>query len=327
MRVNMPRNVNDRDLIYENPSVDLPIAEPTTMSYHLQRIKLSSICRDIVDVMTLLDPTTMEYREIVALDGKFEAFFEELPSFFKTDEKSRLETKHIMREYPQMRVQRYALGMVARARRCKLHQPFLIRRSTESPYGHSREICLRSAQAVFRLHRLMENEYNDDSDLAISVKLTGIIYHIFMATIVLVMDLCFNKTKDNDAARKAEVVEACTILEQASRQSHVAKEYLESLMDVLRKHKVLLHNLPHEPAENASGRMFAADADRQKEMNGNAGPDTQHSHTLWPPQDAAPEARSDFDQIWNDYVEYGPNMDMPQWDSLYSDLDSRVELY
>lgn len=29
---------------------------------------------------------------------------------------------------------------------------------------------------------------------------------------------------------------------------------------------------------------------------------------------------ADFDDIWNDYVELGPNLDMPHWDSLFSDL-------
>jgi hypothetical protein len=36
------------------------------------------------------------------------------------------------------------------------------------------------------------------------------------------------------------------------------------------------------------------------------------------------ETESDFEEIWQNYVDYGPNFDMPDWDHLFSDLDSNI---
>jgi hypothetical protein len=35
---------------------------------------------------------------------------------------------------------------------------------------------------------------------------------------------------------------------------------------------------------------------------------------------------SDFDSIWQEYLELGPHMDVPGWDSLFTDLDSTFSL-
>jgi hypothetical protein len=92
-------------------------------------------------------------------------------------------------------------------------------------------------------------------------KLTGnMTYYTFMATIVLVMDLCFNKkspsdnsngdsvNNDDDETRvtKAEVMEACRSLHQDQSASGLGTAYLASLMDVLRKYKVKLRSPGNE---------------------------------------------------------------------------------
>ncbi|KAJ9631306.1 hypothetical protein H2204_008248 [Knufia peltigerae] len=317
-RVNMPLNINDSDLMYRRPLVERPSSEPTTMSYYIQRIKLADICRCVVDVMPMFNVslTSLDYQQIIELDGKFEAFLDDLPIFFKIDDKSRRETEGIMRDNPNINIQRYALGMIARTRRCKLHQPFLIRRSVESHYTYSREISLSSARCVIHLKRLVEKEF--DSVLLANVKMTGVVYHVFMATIVLVMDLCFNKNEGDDDKRKAEVREACAILEEAAGQSSLAREFLNSLMDILRKHKVHLHHLPPEAASKTEIKQPDA-----QNAPGLAAPDVELLQNFFPAQDTGRNYLSDFDAIWTDYVELGPNMDMPEWDNLFADLDSR----
>jgi hypothetical protein len=340
--VNRPRNIDDKDLERGGPLLDRPLSEPTMMSYYIQRIKFAEICRSVVDLMPLasLDLSTVDYNEVIALDRRFEAFLEELPPFLRTDEKSRLESEHILRRYPQMRVQSYALGMVVRTRRCKLHQPFLIRRPVGGPrYDYSREMSLLSARTVIRLKRQQEQEW--DTALAANVKLIGTVYHVFMATIVLVMDLCFNKADGDDTARKAEVAEACQVMEEAARQSPVAREFFDSLTNVLRKHKVRLCNF--DSTTTAPAPAPASDkVDGPKELDVAAvafGPrdmanpyvatdpsDVQQSHaTAWPLQGNFQNGLANFDDLWKEYVAFGPNMDMPEWDNLFSDLDSRFE--
>lgn len=323
MRVNWPRNVDDVDLVHEDPPVDLPLSEPTTMSYYIQRIKLAHICREVVDAMPLssLDLSTIDYQQVIALDAKFEAFFDGVPDFFKTDESHRIASQSVMRRYPHMRVQRYALGMISHTRRCKLHQPFLIRRSLDGRYDYSREISLKSARNVILMKRLVDKEYG--SVLAANLKLTGIVYHIFMAIIVLVMDLCFNKSHGDDNVRKAEVMDAFKILEEAKSQSRMAKEFLDSLMDILRKYKVRLHHPPESLAENASHPCLGPSETQAYQDLGGANGETGMPYSLWPPRDNPQHYLSDFDEIWTEYVELGPNMNMPEWDNLFSDLDSR----
>lgn len=296
------------------------------MSYYIQRIKLADICRSVVDVMPLagLSSSTVDYQDVIALDRKFEAFFDNLPTFLKTDENSRLESEAIMRTHPHMRTQRYTIGTVGLIRRCKLHQPFLIRRSAEGHYTYSRNVSLRCARAVIGLKKIMDEEH--DNPLYTTVKPGVVAYHIFMATIVLVMDLCFNRNEGDDAARKAEVRDACRALEdcisQSTSQSHAACEFLNSLTDTLRKHKVKLHNLPDDAIEKApvagSTAAFPPHAGMSiaKEVS-------DQTRNVWL-QDNTQNVLSDFDSIWKEYIEYGPNMDMPDWDGLFNDLDSRL---
>ncbi|EXJ85808.1 hypothetical protein A1O1_06177 [Capronia coronata CBS 617.96] len=320
MCVNLPRNVNDTDLYHDNPSIDLPLSEPTIMSYYIQRIKVADICRSVVDVMPLSSPSIskIDYQDVIALDRKFEAFFEDLPWFFKMDDKSRAESDAIMRKYPHMRLQRYTLGTVALIQRCKLHQPFLIRRSAEGYYNYSRDVSLQCARAVISLKGVLDAEVG--TMVHAPIQPGSIAYHIFMATIVLVMDICFNRNEGDDAARKAEVTAACKALEDCISRSRAACDFLSSVTETLRKYKVKLHHPPggmvQEAIVPASMEMFHPSQDvlpisKQQPDNASSMDNTQHVF-------------ADFDKIWKEYVEYGPNMDMPDWDSLFNDLDSRL---
>ncbi|KIW69703.1 hypothetical protein PV04_05565 [Phialophora macrospora] len=335
MHVNLPCNIDDDDLVHGNPPVGKPLSEPTIMSYYIQRIKLANICREVIDMMPLtsFELGTVNYQDVINLDRKFVAFFHDLPGFFKVDERHIRESEPIMRQRPHMQLQRYALGMIAETRRCKLHQPFLIRGSVEHHYAYSRQVSLESARSVIRMKELLHIEGGGDF-VAVSARHSGIMYHIFMATIVLVMDLCFNKVAqgDDDAARKAEVVAACKMLEDAKSESAMASDFLDSLMDVLRKYKVRLHN-PRPPVASAEAAavpeenrrpLISSTVDSQQSP---PMPDTQpqllYDSSAVPVQDASQHHRSDFDAIWQEYVELGPNMGFPGWDSLFSDLDSR----
>ena len=320
----MLRNVNDMDL-NQVPLVDLPQSQPTIMSYYIQRVKLGSLCRSVVDMMPLssIDFPTLDYQEVIQLDSKFQAFFDDLPMFLRTDENSRRQTEHIVQQYPHISTQRFMLNMVARTRRCKVHQPFLIRRSVESHYAYSRDISLESARGVIRLMRLFQREADNGFSSNVKlVRMTCVVHHVFMATIVLVMDLCFNKSED-DSERKAEVMEAYKIMEETGSQSPLARGFIESLMGVLRKHKVRLHNLPGDGLTTPSAQHTMAQAGPPNILDTMTVPELQPVPSSYLLQDNAESYSSGFDEIWKDYVELGPNMDMPGWDSLFSDLDSR----
>jgi hypothetical protein len=327
------------------------------MSYYIQRIKISDICRAVVDVLPLsrTEVNAVDYQDIIALDERFEIFFQELPPFFKVDPVSLRESAHLMLQRPYLQIQRFALLMIAQTRRCKLHQAFLIRHSVERHYDYSREISLKSAQAVIRMRALFQCEV-EGTYIAATVNHTGVVYHIFIATVVLVMDLCFNKGVDteSEAERKSEVAAAIKMLEEAKQQSAVVKHSLEALTDVLHKHKVKLHAGDVPQAD--SRRIIQPATCNPTHMQQTASPQTltpmsqydnvrqevdQHYHTLdryqaqtssqhcnptnnQPYQPLPQYQLSDFDAIFQEYVDFGPNMDIPGWDNLFSDLDTTV---
>lgn len=318
MLVKRPRNVNDNDL-RQNPLLDPPISSPTVMSYYLQRINLADLCRRVADTIPLLNVeiSTIDYQDIIALDKRFEAFLEELPTFLKTDEQSRTRSEEVMLKYPQMRAQRYALGMIALTRRCKLHQPYLIRGSINKEYHYSREVSLKSARSVIKLKRSVELE--PGSVFASDVKLTGICHHIFMATIVLVTDMCFNRGHGDDEERQSEVIEALKILEEAKGRSRMVGKFVESLEDVLRRHKVHLLNRPRIGDDlgcsNTQTNQSHADLQTTESMGVN-------TSNPWETLEDPMSYPSEFDSVWRDYVQLGPVLQMPEWDSLFSDLDN-----
>jgi hypothetical protein len=232
MRVNVPLHCEDADLEQGNEPVERPWSEPTITSYYIHRIRLAQLSRTIADTMPLTnyELNMVDYDDVIALDRKFEAYFESLPPFFKLVKQHIGESEPVMHQRPYLAVQRYALNMIALTRRCKLHQPFLIRHSAHHRYDYSRQVSLQSARLVIQMRDLLSID-ECGPFVAISGRHTGVVYHIFMATIVLVMDLCFNKAVDGeeDVARKREVATACKMLADSKSRSVMASKYSYSI--------------------------------------------------------------------------------------------------
>lgn len=262
MQVNFPRNIRDADLL--DPTVpadfDEPLCVPTSTSYLIQRIKLGMICRKIVDVLPLSPstPDMVPYEQFTALDRDFEKFLEELPPFYQVEDdhhsanarhsETKTTTQSATAQQPSdyvsamtsgggaepihIATQRFMVRMTSHTRRCKLHQPFLVRGFTDPKYHYSRDVCLESARVVLRIQQDL-----DESGLITTglLGLSGINHHLFFATIALVMDLCFNRVpgegaevEEKEKERRAEVKRAMAILEVAQERALVAK-FLESL--------------------------------------------------------------------------------------------------
>src|ERR1700722_8445016 len=83
MVVNKPRNANDEDLVDGMTNVELPLSQPTSMSYFLQRIRLAELCREFTDrvPLSISGPETIAYSQVMEVDAKFDKFVEEIPAF------------------------------------------------------------------------------------------------------------------------------------------------------------------------------------------------------------------------------------------------------
>ena len=257
MVVNLIQNIDDEDLASTDHIKDRPLSEPTTMSYYIQRIRLAELCREAVDLIPMSHHAslTVNYRAVIALDKRFEAFLEELPLFLRNDEESIRKSEQLIAMRPHMRTQRQALSMLTNIKRCKLHHPFLIRGILHESYSYSRNAALKSARAVLEDSRQVEANSRSIHPCDSHAFRANIVYYTFMATIILVMDLCFSRKSsvvgdnihggtDNDdeetLVTKAEVMAACRSLRQDHSTTGVGGMYLASLMDALRRFKVKL---------------------------------------------------------------------------------------
>ena len=247
MSVNKPRNANDEDLEDGIPSVELPLSHPTSMSYCLHRIRLGELCREFTDRFPLStsNPGKMSRSQVTEMDVAFEDFIEGVPAFFKLDSAGLDQIpKTDPRRTPGITVQRYILNSLMYAHRCKLHLHYLGREPEDPMRIRSREKCLSSARIIIRTERILEKE--DIPFVLTRFKFSGVLFCIFMAVIVLLLDVCLDEGAQHDEARKAEVADAFSILEEARKQSPIAVKLIESLMSVVRKHKVSL------PTSNSS---------------------------------------------------------------------------
>jgi hypothetical protein len=327
MKVRYPRNINDDDISCIDLDFDRPLAEPTSMSYFLQRIRLADICRSVVDSMpiTLSDLEQIEYEDVISLDGKFEKFLLELPIFLRLDEESRQRSQEIDQKFPQIEIQRYLLGLAVHNRRCKLHRPFLIQCSHEPRYNYSRKVSLQSARAIFQVRRFLERGHS--SFASTHLRLCAVIHYVFMATVVLVMDLCFNKMESQEEQRKEEVINACKMLEEAKGQSAIAGKLLESLMDILRKHKIRLRNPDVVREPNGRGSATAPAAEYASHFGPAPSHEPMESDSTWmttQEKQLLNTNESGFGEIWQDYAELGSSSHVVDWDHLFSDLDSYI---
>ncbi|OGM48076.1 hypothetical protein ABOM_002894 [Aspergillus bombycis] len=236
MIVKKPRNINDVDLLDAGLHLDLPISQPTEMSYFLQRLRLAEISRSIVDHTPMAVTSAggaSYYAHVTAMDFELDQMIHDIPSFFHLDTyecSADSTTRGIF-------IQAYLLNSVIHTQRCKLHLTYLTSGPNNNPaYTSSRETCLKSARQLIRAEAQLERAQH--SFVQIRLRLSAILYGVFMASIVLLMDACVNGTGSlQDEIRYGEVAEALRILEDARSHSLAAANLLESLTQVLAKHR------------------------------------------------------------------------------------------
>ena len=314
-----PRNINDDEILNLPPDFSHPLSVPTDASYLIQRIRLAAICRHVVDAMPLspATPDAIPYSQLLELDQMFQSMIDELPFFFKNDAASRQKARAIHRSNSHIAIQRYMITMTLNTRRCKLHQPFLIRGFTNPMYRHSRDICLESARIVLQIKKELAGERLFGAGL---LNLSGINHHIFFAAIALVMDLCYNQNPTDPASpaesaeeRRKEVWEALSMLKAAkdSNLSAVAGRFLGSLTEVLKKHRVRLDDF-EEPNQkrstNGLPHPIVSNSDQIMQMTGVL--------DGWQEQPLP-----DFDELWQGCIEQGQNFEVTDWEQLFSDLE------
>lgn len=234
MRCDFPSNVNDAD-IRVSGDYNQPLSVGTDMTYSNCRFQLSIICREIIDATQNLgcEIHDLPYETVLSFDKKLNAVINDIPLAFRMDAKSRAQYKDLDAKYPFLAVQRTAGHFGIQTRFTRLHRPYLARGAHDPRYSYSRMICLRSARSVIELGTEFTNWGKRQNFQP--VRMWTVTHHIFVATIILVMDFCLNKDDPRSEERKAEIMDAFKMLENCQKTSTMAKRGLQQLRDILRR--------------------------------------------------------------------------------------------
>ncbi|KAF2658465.1 hypothetical protein K491DRAFT_676493 [Lophiostoma macrostomum CBS 122681] len=244
MMTNEPLNLDDEDLVDGMPLVGRPLSQPTSMSYSLYRIKLATISRHIVDRTPILAVYggAPSYDVVMDIDTELKQLLDETPPYFN------MSTPEIVKTYLLSRSKAASISMqalffnsIVHGSRCKLHLPFFSRGFKDPEYAASRDICIESARRIIQSEKGVGKTYFcslTPRGLPV-LNPMGLIKSVFMACIVLLMDLCQSQTGPEQYRRRKqwpELLDAFRLLRNARSESDLAAEFLDSMEQVLHRH-------------------------------------------------------------------------------------------
>ncbi len=197
-----PRNLDDVDL--SCGMSERPISELTDMSYTLQRILAggSIAGRSRIGIRSRSPKRTRRATSVLTLDAELSSFMDEMPSFYLMSE----ETLPASAQPPHIVAQAYMLHALANTQRCRLHLPYLTRARADATYLYSRRVCLQTAQRIIKIDKHFEASGTPSPQLGSSRR--PFCMRCFVATIVLLTDLCMNKYTSEKEHRQTELVGA-----------------------------------------------------------------------------------------------------------------------
>lgn len=264
MAVDLPTNVNDRDISSSRNYAQLLESTHTDMTYHILRIKTSIIFREIVDAAADCGCVQDElpYDLILTFDRKLNEILKEAPpQCIQIYTKSQLQNNS-----PDLRLRRLIGNALNH-----LHRPYLARGARDPKYSYSRMVCLRSARTVIELDKqiAIPNEQFHHR------RMWTIIHPLFSSVLVLVMDYCLNREEPRAEERKTEIIEGFRLLEACQEESLLAKRGLQQMRQLL-------------------GRSSSARKPNCDSMNRNAGQEKDQSLPVRPQDFIDPESFSNI---------------------------------
>jgi hypothetical protein len=209
MDVQYPSNVDDTD-ISSNRYYGQPLkGPPTEMTYTIARIRLCTIIRELADAANKagVEVDELEYGQILIFDKKLNDLYDEFVCYFQHDNASDKERQVMYKERPYLEWQRDFFAFGLRTRLARLHRPFLARGYKDPRYSYSRMVCLQSAREVIDMKSVMRQ--------LPCGRLWIVVYHVFLATITLVMDYCSHRDDPRAAERRQEILCCYKFLEES----------------------------------------------------------------------------------------------------------------
>ena len=334
MAVKKPLNLNDEDLLDGMSQDQKPLSWPTMMSFSLQRIRIAEIMRSLMDRNPLIMSHTggLSHDAVMDIDTEMQLFINDIPPFFSM-RTAELETTYQLSPFRAIGIahQGFCLHSLTWSQRCKLHFPYFSRGFVDPAYAASRDVCLHSARQVIKTETLLSSS---GLFTATRYKFLGLVASIFMASVVvLLMDINHNKSSTQRDRLSGEILDVIRILEQARHESKTAAKFLESLMGVVRKHKVC------KPVAQVGTGLMYSDGTEVCDTT-----DTPPAVGLLPPitptsilgsnevdrmdlVHEGPEIEEDLSAYFNELAqsfEQGVDVGSFDWDSMLSGLESSI---
>ncbi|UPL02677.1 hypothetical protein LCI18_013611 [Fusarium solani-melongenae] len=237
MAVHEPQNIDDEDCIDGEEIVGRPMDQPTCMSYFLERIRFAEIFRASLESaqFAALSPDTITFKLVQELEARMSRFWDDAPDFLCFNP-----GLSVMDRNPsKITIQGYILNLFVHGQRCRVHLPYLARGQGGPTYTTSRAACVESARLIIRMEMQLEEEEHDFASTRLRMSI--VLHHIFLAFLVLLLDICLDTNGPRQISRSPEATVAWRILQDAKAQSQQASTLVEPLGRVMRKHDVL-HN-------------------------------------------------------------------------------------
>jgi len=339
-----PLNLDDEDLNDGAVAIEKSMSVPTCMSYSLQRLRIAELCRRFVDCepLVMAATTSENYDNVLDFDTAIQTFINDLPAFFSMSfaEITRLfQLDHA--KATRLATHGHIIHGMIYSIRCKLHVPYLMRGYADQTYSPSRQICIKTARLI------IQNEVDHERTGLLTVnryQSSGFVLGVFVASVVLLVELCVDKTTSRQSEYRQEIIDAFRLLEMARGQSRNAARFLESLLSVLHKHQVA----PPMPDNRqiSDNRQLASDSDQSSttlqmietsKITKPAMPTPEGSATL---SDMIPETTnldastenafaddmdmSSYFDMLNQSLQQGSDMEFCDWDGLFSGLGSFI---
>ncbi|KAJ5618682.1 hypothetical protein N7528_006793 [Penicillium herquei] len=231
MNVNLPLNIEDEDI---ETGSERPLSTPTIMSYTIGRLRLSEVCREIVDktASKYFQGGEMPYETILELDKKLNEAYATVPDYFRFEPSMRRKYANLYREQPKLAWQSAFVQQGYQARFCRLHRWHFIRGAKDPRYSYSHIVSMQSARKVLELKRIMDEEGMAPHGSFF----WAVMHHVFMAAVTLLINVCFNCDDILAERQKEEVLDACRMLSRAQAVSSIAREGINEMMGTLRKY-------------------------------------------------------------------------------------------
>ncbi|KAF7122072.1 hypothetical protein CNMCM5793_000027 [Aspergillus hiratsukae] len=187
-----------------------------------------------------------------------------------------------------------------------------------------------AAQALGQLLHIPKSQTEDDPRfMPPTSAVWSVMHHVFMAAVILLMDVCFNWDDLLADQRKPEVLDACRTLSKAQGTSSLVSQGIQAMMDVLQKHwKSGKHssadgqasNLPSSPALGATAVAEPAEIVPYQDSNTIDIKDSPADPSFLIDQNESQERP--LEDIWTEMLDSGGDLNFttPDWTDLLTEL-------